>query len=115
MAEDPREARDAGGDAAVAGEGGKGKNPARDTVTTDAAALGSTAGKAGVASAPSFAARFPALRGLRLGGRRRRITLIQQTAATDCGPACLTMVLGYFGKAVGRDDVRTASGFSRPG
>ncbi|HEY6320933.1 MAG TPA: peptidase domain-containing ABC transporter [Thermoanaerobaculia bacterium] len=115
MAEDPREARDAGGDAAAAGEAGKGNAAARDPVTTDAAALGSTAGKAGVASAPSFAARFPALRGLRFGSRRRRITLIQQTAATDCGPACLTMVLGYFGKAVRLDDVRTAMGFSRLG
>src|ERR1700724_2665535 len=67
------------------------------------------------AAAPSFAARFPALRGLRLGGRRRRITLIQQTAATDGGPACLTMVLGYFGKSVRLDDVRTAMGFSRLG
>src|ERR1700680_3992047 len=64
---------------------------------------------------PSFPAPFPALRGLRLGGRRRRITLIQQTAATDCGPACLTMVLGYFGKSVRLDDVRTAMGFSRLG
>ncbi|HEV3075327.1 MAG TPA: cysteine peptidase family C39 domain-containing protein, partial [Thermoanaerobaculia bacterium] len=131
MAEDPREARDAGGNAAVAGEAGKGKAAARDPAATAAAALGSTAGKAGAKdtadpqgvtatrpadeAAPSFAARFPALRGLRLGGRRRRITLIQQTAATDCGPACLTMVLGYFGKSVRLDDVRTAMGFSRLG
>src|ERR1700724_836201 len=67
------------------------------------------------AAARSFAARVRALRGLRRGGRRRRITLIQQTAATDCGPACLTMVLGYFGKSVRLDDVRSATGSSRLG
>jgi ATP-binding cassette subfamily B protein len=64
---------------------------------------------------PSFAERFPALRGLKLGGRKRRIPQLQQTAATDCGPACLTMVLGYFGKVVRLEDVRTAMGFSRLG
>ncbi len=66
-------------------------------------------------AAPSFAQRFPALHGLRLGGRKRRIPQIQQTAATDCGPACLTMVLAYFGKSVRLDDVRNAMGFSRLG
>jgi ATP-binding cassette subfamily B protein len=70
----------------------------------------------GAAAEPvSLTSRFPALRGLRLAGQRRRIPQIQQTAATDCGPACLTMVLGYFGKAVRLDDVRTAMGFSRLG
>ncbi|HVR07688.1 MAG TPA: peptidase domain-containing ABC transporter [Thermoanaerobaculia bacterium] len=64
---------------------------------------------------PSFADRFPALHGLRLGGRKRRIPQIQQTAATDCGPACLTMVLAYFGKSVRLDEVRSAMGFSRLG
>jgi ATP-binding cassette subfamily B protein len=63
----------------------------------------------------SFADRFPALHGLRLGGRKRRIPHLQQTAATDCGPACLTMVLGYFGKSVRLDDVRSATGSSRLG
>jgi ATP-binding cassette subfamily B protein len=65
--------------------------------------------------APSFTDRFPALRGLRLGGHKRRIPQIQQTAATDCGPACLTMVMGYFGKTVRLDEVRAAMGFSRLG
>ncbi len=70
---------------------------------------------AAAAAQPSLTARFPALRGLRLGGHKRRIPHIQQTAATDCGPACLTMVLAYFGKSVRLDDVRTAMGFSRLG
>jgi ATP-binding cassette, subfamily B, bacterial len=66
-------------------------------------------------SGPSLSQRFPALRGLRLGRRGRRIPQIQQTAATDCGPACLGMVLGYFGKSVPLDELRTAMGFSRLG
>ncbi len=67
------------------------------------------------AAGPSLSQRFPALRSLRLGGRGRRITQVQQTAATDCGPACLAMVLGYFGKSVPLDELRTAMGFSRLG
>jgi ATP-binding cassette subfamily B protein len=63
---------------------------------------------------PSLLERFPALRGLRLG-RRRRIPFVQQTAATDCGAACLAMVLGYYGKAVSLNQVREASGVSRHG
>jgi ATP-binding cassette subfamily B protein len=98
--------------------------PARETPPPEgSAAPGAPAapegsGAPGGPGAPgdqSFADRFPALHGLRLGGRKRRIPQIQQTAATDCGPACLTMVLGYFGKAVRLDDVRTAMGFSRLG
>ncbi|HEY0781518.1 MAG TPA: cysteine peptidase family C39 domain-containing protein, partial [Thermoanaerobaculia bacterium] len=58
--------------------------------------------------------RFPALRGLAVI-RRKRIPFIQQTAATDCGPACLTMVLGYFGRSVRLEEVREAMGFSRLG
>lgn len=61
-----------------------------------------------------LAARFPALR--RLGaGKRRRIDVVQQTAAADCGSACLTMVLGYHGKRLRLDDVREVVGFGRDG
>ena len=62
----------------------------------------------------SLTARFPALRNLRLG-RRRQIPFIQQTAGTDCGPACLSMILGYHGKQVKLDEVREAIGLSRFG
>jgi ATP-binding cassette, subfamily B, bacterial len=62
----------------------------------------------------SLAERFPALRNLALS-RRRRIPFIQQTAGTDCGPACLTMVLGHFGRSVRLDEVREAMGLSRFG
>jgi ATP-binding cassette, subfamily B, bacterial len=72
-------------------------------------------GEHGERGGPSFAERFPALRGLKLAGRRRRIPHVQQTAATDCGPACLAMVLGYFGKSVRLEDVREAMGWSRLG
>jgi ABC-type bacteriocin/lantibiotic exporter with double-glycine peptidase domain len=58
--------------------------------------------------------RFPALAGLRLA-RRRRIPFVQQTAATDCGAACLAMVLGYHGKTVSLSQVREATGVSRHG
>ncbi|HEX2644218.1 MAG TPA: peptidase domain-containing ABC transporter [Thermoanaerobaculia bacterium] len=62
----------------------------------------------------SLTARFPALRNLRIG-RRRQIPFIQQTAGTDCGPACLSMILGYHGKQVKLDEVREAIGLSRFG
>ncbi len=85
--------------------------PRRGQTPDDGGAAGAPAG-----SDPSaLTRRFPALRGLRLSGHKRRIPQVQQTAATDCGPACLTMVLGYFGKSVRLDDVRTAMGFSRLG
>ena len=55
--------------------------------------------------------RFPALRRLGLG--RRRIPAVQQTANTDCGPACLTMVLGYHGKELPLSEVRKVTGSGR--
>src|SRR4051794_28656191 len=49
--------------------------------------------------ADAIAARFPALR--ELGGRRaRRLRFISQTSDTDCGAACLAMLLAYFGRDV---------------
>jgi ABC-type bacteriocin/lantibiotic exporter with double-glycine peptidase domain len=41
------------------------------------------------------------------GQRRRRLPFVQQLTATECGAACLTMVLGYFGKALRLADVRS--------
>ncbi|HEY1584324.1 MAG TPA: peptidase domain-containing ABC transporter [Polyangia bacterium] len=60
-------------------------------------------------------ARFPEL--ARLGRRRRgrRIPLVHQLTPTECGAACLTMVLGYHGKAVRLDEVRTVMGVGRDG
>src|SRR5689334_5054475 len=59
--------------------------------------------------------RFPALATLRLSGRRRTIPFVQQTAATDCGAACLAMVLGLYGRAVRLGEVREVAGYGRDG
>jgi ABC-type bacteriocin/lantibiotic exporter with double-glycine peptidase domain len=58
--------------------------------------------------------RFPALRRLAFT-RRRTIPYIQQTTASDCGAASLTMVLGFHGKHLRLDDVRKVTGFGRDG
>ena len=47
--------------------------------------------------------------------RRPKIPYVGQTAATDCGAACLSMVLGYHGKHVPLDEVRELTGFGRDG
>src|SRR5688500_17787486 len=56
--------------------------------------------------------RFPALRRLGLGNRRR-IPAVQQTTTMDCGAACLTMVLGYHGKQMPLAEVRQITGSGR--
>lgn len=58
--------------------------------------------------------RFPALRRLAFT-RRRTIPHVQQTTSSDCGAACLTMVLGFHGKHLRLDDVRKVTGFGRDG
>jgi ATP-binding cassette, subfamily B, bacterial len=59
--------------------------------------------------------RFPALGRLRLEGRRRRVPFVQQVTPSDCGAACLAMVLAYHGKHLRLDDVRAVTGFGRDG
>lgn len=63
----------------------------------------------------SFRERFPALARLERGFHRRHIPYVQQTTATDCGAACLTMVLRYHGKNVRLEEVRDVSGTDRDG
>ena len=63
----------------------------------------------------SLAERFPALRKLWALRRSRRIPLVRQLAATDCGAAALAMVLGYHGKRVPLDEIRQALGGGRHG
>jgi ABC-type bacteriocin/lantibiotic exporter with double-glycine peptidase domain len=65
------------------------------------------------APAENLRARFPALS--RLGRLERRIPFIEQLAITECGMACLAMVLGYHGKDVGREEMRTIMGPGRDG
>ncbi|MGH9869343.1 MAG: peptidase domain-containing ABC transporter [Candidatus Polarisedimenticolia bacterium] len=65
--------------------------------------------------ASSLSERFPALKRLERAERRRRIPFVQQLSATDCGPACLAMVLGYHGKGVALEEVRSIVGSGRDG
>ena len=52
----------------------------------------------------------------RLRGRSgRRIPLVAQLTASDCGPACLAMVLASHGRATPLDDVRSALGGATQG
>ncbi|MEM8930843.1 MAG: peptidase domain-containing ABC transporter [Acidobacteriota bacterium] len=57
--------------------------------------------------------RFPALR--RLRWPRQRIPFVQQLGPTDCGAACLSMVLAFYGKILPLDEVRRVSGTGRDG
>lgn len=56
---------------------------------------------------------FPSLQRLSSARRGQKIPFVQQTTATDCGPACLAMVLGAFGRDVSLDEVREATGASQ--
>jgi ABC-type bacteriocin/lantibiotic exporter with double-glycine peptidase domain len=62
---------------------------------------------------PPFVERFPALRRLGLGARR--IPFVQQLSATECGAACLAMVLAYFGKQIPLEEVRETCAVDRDG
>ena len=45
----------------------------------------------------------------------KRIRFVPQTAAADCGSACLAMTLGLHGRQVALDEVRSVIGLSRHG
>jgi ATP-binding cassette, subfamily B, bacterial len=64
---------------------------------------------------PALVDRFPALRKLTATGTARQIPFIQQLSATECGAACLAMLLGYYGKQVPLSDVRDVIGVQRDG
>ncbi|MFP2933204.1 peptidase domain-containing ABC transporter [Pyxidicoccus sp. 3LG] len=59
--------------------------------------------------------RFPALGRIGEHLRRKRVPFVAQLAATDCGAACLSMVLGYWGRRVGLDEVHAATGLTLRG
>jgi len=63
---------------------------------------------------PELLEQFPALERLD-GRRRRRIPFVQQLSATECGAACLTMVLGFFEKPLRLADVRSVMPSGRDG
>jgi ATP-binding cassette, subfamily B, bacterial len=59
--------------------------------------------------------RFPALRNLARDAARRRIPLVRQLSATDCGAAALAMALAYHGKEVPLAEIRQVLGVGRNG
>src|SRR5687768_14536200 len=63
----------------------------------------------------SWLSRLPSLQ--RLGVRQRwgRIPFVQQVTATECGAACLAMVLRYYGRHVSVQDLRETAGVGRDG
>ncbi len=60
-------------------------------------------------------ARFPALQRLRPPRRRRRVPFVQQLEWSDCGAACLSMVLRYYGSELRLEEVRELVGAGRDG
>jgi ATP-binding cassette, subfamily B, bacterial len=48
-------------------------------------------------------------------GRRRQLPFVRQMAGTECGAACLAMVLQYYGKDVTLEEVRNIAGVNRDG
>ena len=59
--------------------------------------------------------KFPALERLKAKSRRRRVPFIPQMQWSDCGAACLAMVLGYYGRTERLEDVREVVGVGRDG
>jgi len=59
--------------------------------------------------------RFPVLKHLALRVKPRRIPVVRQLAATDCGAAALTMVLAFFGKEIPIDELRRRLDLNRGG
>ena len=60
----------------------------------------------------SFAERYPAFARLVM---RDEIPFVPQMTSTDCGAACLAMVLAHFGRSVRIDELREATGARRDG
>jgi ATP-binding cassette subfamily B protein len=65
--------------------------------------------------APGRVLRLPALPWLRQLMLRRRVPLVSQMERTDCGAACLAMVLGHHGHAAPLVEVRELCGIGRDG
>jgi len=58
---------------------------------------------------------FPSLQRLAASRGRGKVPFVQQTEGSDCGPACLTMILKFLGREVMLDEVREAVGVGRDG
>ena len=61
---------------------------------------------------PAATELFPSLEKLARARRGRKIPYVQQLEVTDCGAACLAMVLGHLGRDVSLDEAREAAGGS---
>lgn len=59
--------------------------------------------------------RFPALERLGRLGPRRQLEHVQQMTSADCGAACLSMVLRYYGRQCQLDELRDAVGADQNG
>lgn len=66
-------------------------------------------------SGGSLFERFPALARIGEHLRRKRVPFVAQLTATDCGAACLAMVLGYWGRRIDLDEVHAATGLTLRG
>lgn len=62
---------------------------------------------------PTTTELFPSLERLSRARRGKRIPFVPQIEATDCGPACLAMVLSALGRDASLDEVREATGASQ--
>jgi ABC-type bacteriocin/lantibiotic exporter with double-glycine peptidase domain len=67
------------------------------------------------ANAIPLADRFPELRRLQTRSSSKQIPVIRQLSATDCGAACIAMVLAYHGKNVPLSEIREVAGVNRDG
>src|ERR1700687_1482158 len=65
--------------------------------------------------ASSLFARFPALLQLGSKGPGRTVPYVPQLTQSECGMACLAMVLGYYGKQVRIDELRQLHTTDRSG
>src|SRR5689334_16344338 len=63
----------------------------------------------------TLARNYPSLRRLGERLRARRIPFVRQLTTTECGAACLAMVLGYHGKRIRLDEIRELAGAGRDG
>jgi len=59
--------------------------------------------------------RYPSLNRLMFRSGRKRVPVVRQLAATDCGAASLAMVLAYYGKIIPIEDIRIVLGIGRNG
>ncbi len=78
-------------------------------------AAGAARGGAGATRGGAGLARGAASRGRRLPRVLRRVPVVLQATVSDCGPACLAMVLAHHGRGVPLDVLRDELGVGRDG